>query len=133
MILLKILSGTKAGAEQAARRFPVRVGRHADAHLRLSDSGVWEDHFRIEFERGKGFSLTPRSEARTLVNDVVAQTRQLLRNGDIITVGSAKLQFWLGPVHQKSQRVQEFFIWLMIGGVSVGQVALVYWLLRITG
>ena len=48
---------------QVARRFPVQIGRNAQAHLRLEDEGVWDDHARIELRHGEGFYLEAHEHA----------------------------------------------------------------------
>ena len=47
MVQFKIVSGKMAGTEQVARRFPFRIGRSAEADLRLEDDGVWDDHLEL--------------------------------------------------------------------------------------
>ncbi len=133
MILLKILSGTQAGAEKVARRFPVQVGRQAGAHLQLLDDGVWDSHFKIQLSRREGFTLTSRPEAPTRLNLEAFSGSVALRNGDIISAGSARIQFWLSPTRQPSRRVLEFMIWAGIAGVTLAQVWLIYWLLHLAG
>ena len=40
------------------------------------------------------------------------------------------MQFWLGDPRQRGLRIREGFVWTLIAAISLGQVALVYWLLR---
>jgi len=129
MIQLKVVSGSKAGTVWVARRFPVHVGRSADADLRLEESGVWDKHLKLEFQPAHGVVLTAQPEALTSVN---AQTVQqvVLRNGDEIGLGSIKLQFWLSETRQAGLRFREGLTWAGIAVVSLGQVALIYWLLH---
>ena len=54
----------------------------------------------------------------------------LLRNGDLIQLGSSKLQFWLSETRQRGLRFREWLTWSGIAAISLGQVALIYWLLR---
>ena len=134
MILLKVLSGNQAGAEVVARRFPVHVGRQAGANLQIQEAGVWDGHFRIDLKRGAGFVLTARAEAPLQINGAPRTGEEvLLRNGDTITAGSARLQFWLSPVRQRARSVMEYAIWTGIGAVTLAQVWLIYWLLRLGG
>jgi len=128
MLQLRILSGKKAGADWAARHFPVRIGRSPKAHLRLEEDGVWDQHLRLSFERKSGIVLHTEAGALASVNgQPVEQT--VLRNGDMIVIGAVKLQFWLGDTRQGNMRIREWLTWLGIAAVSLGQVALVYWLL----
>jgi hypothetical protein len=134
VILLKVLSGNQAGAEKVARRFPVQVGRQPGAYLQLQDAGVWDGHFKIELKRSAGFILTPRPEAPLQINgEPLAEANALLRNGDTITAGSARIQFWLSPVRQRSRVLTEYAIWVGIGAVALAQVGLIYWLFRLGG
>jgi pSer/pThr/pTyr-binding forkhead associated (FHA) protein len=103
MIQLNILSGKSAGAQSVARHFPFRIGRAAGNGLQLEDDGVWDQHLTLEFQKKEGFNLTTSANALATVNGEPVQNI-ILRNGDTITVGSVKIQFW--------------------------QLVLVYWLIR---
>jgi pSer/pThr/pTyr-binding forkhead associated (FHA) protein len=129
MVQLKVLSGKKAGAVWVARRFPVRLGRGRTAHLRLEEDGVWEQHAQIEFNRAEGFVLQAKAEAPGLVNGQHVQ-RAVLRGGDLIELGSLKLQFWLSDNRQAGLGLREGLAWAAILAVTFGQVALIYWLLQ---
>ena len=66
-------------------------------------------------------------EALTSVNGTgVRET--VLRNGDIISIGALRLQFWLAETRQLGLGWREWLTWAGIGLVSLAQVALVYWL-----
>jgi hypothetical protein len=129
MVQLKILSGKKAGAVWVARRFPVHVGRSAAAELQLEEDGVWDDHFQISFDPAAGFRLATRPDAPVTLNGQPAQTA-LLRNGDLLEIGSLKLQFWLAESRQRGLLVREAFLWTLVTAVFLGQIALIYWLIQ---
>jgi pSer/pThr/pTyr-binding forkhead associated (FHA) protein len=129
MIQFNILSGRKAGAQSAARRFPFRIGRAAGNELQLDDDGIWDRHLTLGFNRQKGFTLATEPNALTTVNGEPVQTA-VLRNGDIITLGSSKLQFWLAATRQHSLRLREAFVWLLLAAVTAAQFALIYQLNR---
>jgi hypothetical protein len=128
MVQLKILTGKKAGATYVARRFPVRVGRGANTDLQFEEDGVWDQHLTLQFSSGEGFVLAPEGEALVRVNGQPVE-RTLLRNGDAIELGGLRLQFWLGDPPRHSVRLRETLTWFVIGAVTLGQVALIYWLL----
>ncbi len=129
MIQLKILSGKKAGTAWVARRFPVRIGRSAAADLQLEEDGVWDQHLRLDFNPAVGLVLTAQPDALASVNgQLVEQT--VLRNGDAIEVGSSRMQFWLSETRQAGLRLREGLTWAAIAAISLGQIALIYWLLR---
>ncbi len=125
MIHLHILSGKKAGSRRDASRFPFRVGRSPQNDLPLEDDGVWEQHITLEFQRKNGFCLAAVSDAIVTVNGKQMGSA-LLRNGDIITLGSAKIQFWLAPVPQRSLRLRENLVWALLIFITLGQLALIY-------
>ena len=83
----------------------------------------------MEFQRETGFTLTTASNALASVNRRPVQTA-MLRNGDLITLGSAQLQFWLGAARQRGLRASEFLVWTLVVGVTAVQVALIYWIIR---
>ncbi len=128
MIQLHILSGQQAGGEIVVRHFPFVVGR-GSPHLPLEDGGVWEEHLQIDFQRGAGFTFTARSDAGALVNGASAAAG-LLRNGDLIELGTARLRFWLARTEQRSLRVREGLTWAALFALLAGQGALAWWLLR---
>ena len=129
MIQLNILSGKKAGDRAVARLFPFHVGRTAGNELQLDDDGVWDRHLTLEFQKQEGFRLTVSANALATVNGESVQNK-ILRNGDIITIGSAKLQFWLAATRQRGLRVREGFVWALLFFVTASQFALLYWLIR---
>jgi len=80
MVQLKVMSGKMAGTVKKARRFPVRIGRSPSSDLPLDDSGVWDQHLRIEFDPERGFIAVPEPKALLSVNGEAAQ-ETALRNG----------------------------------------------------
>lgn len=129
MVLFKILSGKKAGASWAARRFPVRVGRAPANDLQLEDAGIWDEHLLLSFQPQSGFLLSTRGEALASVNGQPVQ-ETLLRNGDTLQLGSVRLQFWLADTRQSGLLIREWLTWTAIAGICLGQVGIIYWLLR---
>lgn len=129
MIQLNIISGKKAGTQAVARHFPFGIGRAPENDLQLEDDGIWDHHLVLEFRKSEGFALTVDPHAISTVNGENVQTR-ILRNGDQITLGSARLQFWLAPARQRGLRFREGFVWALIVLVTLGQLGLIYWLIR---
>lgn len=129
MVQFRVLSGNKAGSSWGARRFPVRIGRAADADLRLEEAGVWDQHLEVAFVPKEGFVLHVAPNALATLNaEPVRQA--VLRNGDRIALGSLQLQFWLGDTRQAGLRWREALTWAALAAVSLSQIALVYWVLR---
>ena len=129
MIQLQILSGKKAGTSLVARRFPFHIGRSSAADLCLEEEGVWEQHLEFELALPTSFVLNAQPNALATVNGRrVEQT--LLRNGDLIEIGSLKMRFWLSPTRQIGLRFREWLTWSALVLLSAGQVCLIYWLLR---
>ncbi|HEU6447873.1 MAG TPA: FHA domain-containing protein [Verrucomicrobiae bacterium] len=129
MVQLTVISGKKAGAQVAARRFPFHIGRAAKNQLQLDDDGVWDSHLTIRIQKKEGFTFATTDHAITAVNDEPIESARL-RNGDILTIGSAKVRFSLAPPRQRGLRVREFFVWTLIAAISAAQVVLVYWLVQ---
>lgn len=130
MVQLKILSGKKAGSSWDARRFPLHIGRSVKSDLQLEDAGVWDNHLTISLDRAEGFTLETEANALASLNGQPVQ-HAVLRNGDTIDLGSAKLQFWLSEARQRGQRMREAFVWTVITIVCLVQIALVYWLMTV--
>jgi len=130
MVQIRILSGPKAGGFQAVRRFPFHVGRAADNDLCLDAMGIWDYHFMLDLRQNEGFTLQTFDGAFATVNDQ-PQTSTPLRNGDVISFGSAKIQFWLAAPRQRGLRLREWFVWMLVILVTLGELALIYYLLGI--
>ena len=129
MIQLRILAGPKAGELQFVRRFPFHVGRASDNDLPLDAPGVWNYHFMLNLQPDAGFTLQTFDEAFATVNDQ-PQTAARLRNGDIISFGAAKLQFWLAAPRQRGLRLRELLVWALLATVTAVQIALIVWFIR---
>jgi pSer/pThr/pTyr-binding forkhead associated (FHA) protein len=129
VIQLKILTGKKAGILWVARRFPVGIGRAPGNDLQLEEQGVWDKHLELQLRAGEGFVLSCEPSAITAINGQSSQ-RAVLANGDLLQIGSVKMEFWLGETQQRGLRWREWLTWALIAAISLGQVALIYWLLR---
>ena len=123
MIQLCILSGKLAGETIFVRQFPFRVGRAPENELCLEDDGIWDNHLAIWFEKQDGFVLTASPDAFTTVKDQ-PQKEIRLRNGDMLSFGSAKVQFWLAPAKLRGLRLREAFLWVLLAGLTLFQVLL---------
>lgn len=129
MIQLIILTGKKAAGQFIARRFPFCIGRAAGNNLQLDDDGVWDRHLTLEFHPQQGITLTAAPNALVTVNSRPVQTA-LLRNGDVITLGAIKLQFWLAAVRQQGLRLRESSVWALLSLVVLFEAFLIYELIH---
>src|SRR5580658_10231008 len=120
MIHLHLLSGKKAGSRTVAGHFPFRIGRAPQNDLSLEDDGVWDEHLTLEFLARDGFHLATAPNAIAAVNGKPVE-KTVLRNGDIITVGSAKIQFWLAPAPQYGLGLRENLVWGLLILVTLAQ------------
>jgi hypothetical protein len=130
MVQLRILSGPKAGGLQAVRRFPFHVGRAPDNDLCLEGAGIWDYHFKLDLRPEEGFSFETFDQALAAVNDA-PQSAARLRNGDVISFGAAKIQFWLSAPAQRGLRLREMAVWLLLILVTLAQLALIRFLLAL--
>jgi pSer/pThr/pTyr-binding forkhead associated (FHA) protein len=130
MVQLKVLSGKMAGGNVVARRFPVHIGRAPTNQVRLDDPGVWDSHARLTLHKREGYFIEAEPNALLTVNGTPAQIT-VLRNGDEIGLGSARLQFWLAETTSRGLKGREMFTWFLITVISLTQVALVYYLIQL--
>jgi len=128
MIQFDVLSGKKAGAQLVARRFPVRVGRAVENEIRLEEDGVWDQHCVVQIKGREGFAVTAAGNALMSVNSHPVQSA-ILRNGDLIELGSVKLRFWLAPTRRRGLKFREGLVWALLVAVVLSQFGLIYWLL----
>jgi hypothetical protein len=129
MLQLQILSGKLAGIVWDARRLPLHVGRTSGNDLQLEDDGVWNEHFQVALNPAEGFVLSVHPGALVTVNQTPTAAARL-RNGDLITAGSAQLCFRLSETRQRGLRLREWFVWTLLLGVFLVEIALIGWLLR---
>jgi pSer/pThr/pTyr-binding forkhead associated (FHA) protein len=127
VLQLKLLNGSRAGADFVATHFPVTVGRSSANDFRLVEPGVWDRHFEIDLTPPATFELKLHEQALATVNDAPVRSAEL-SNGDEIGSGSLKIQFSLSPTEQRSMRWREILVWTAFVLLCLGQVALVYWL-----
>lgn len=125
MIQLQIVDGAKAGTRCVVRSFPFSVGRSTQDDLRVEADGVWDRHARLELRDRQRAVLTSSTQGLTSVNGQPIQ-EAVLRNGDIIQIGSVHLQFGLSPPIHRGLRVREAMTWIAIAFMALAQVALVY-------
>ena len=118
-----------AGAELLVRRFPASIGRSAASDFRLEGDGMWEQHLELDLNPTDGFVATSHPNALAAVNGRPFQ-HTILRNGDILELGSVKLRFWLGETRQRGLRFREWLTWAAFTLIAAGQVWLIYWLVR---
>ncbi len=129
MVLLRVLSGSKAGAVTPVRRFPFSVGRGATADWRIEMPGVWDEQFKIALSPSDGFLLSANPLSLTCVNGERV-SRVPLRNGDRIECGDLRVQFWLSPARQRGLRAREMFTWIALAGLMAAEAYLCWWLTR---
>ena len=129
MVQLSILSGKMAGDIQVIRHFPFLIGRSGENDLCLDEPGIWDKHLILGFQKKQGFILETAPDALATVNGQSQQSTRL-RNGDIISFGSAKIQFWLAPAPLRGLRLRETIVWVLLAAVTATQIALIYWLAR---
>ncbi len=127
MVQISILSGKQAGNHTIVRRFPFSIGRSPGNHLQLEDSGVWDSHLVLEWVDRVNYAVRTEGEALLSINQQ-SQKRAVLRQGDILAVGSVKLQFWLAPPAQRGLTLREAVVWSLLVAVTATQLALIYWL-----
>jgi predicted component of type VI protein secretion system len=128
VVQLQLLNGLRSGTVFRSSQFPIHAGRAPESDLPLDEPGVWLRHFLIDW-RAEGLVLTAEPEALLSVNDAPVP-RAVLRNGDIITLGALKIRFSLTPVRQSPLALREWLTWIALTALCLGQIALVYELIR---
>ena len=128
MAQLHILSGEFEQHFVQSDTFPMTIGRGSDCQLQLTDDGVWEHHLEIDLDEDGRFIVRPAPDAATALNEEPVKEPHPLRNGDTLSLGAVKLQFWLGSVQQTGLRIQESSVWAMLAAVVVAEVVLMLWL-----
>lgn len=128
MLLLQILSGSKTGSTIPVSLFPFSIGRSPSSHFSVSDPGLWEQHADIRLESPANVVLTVAPNALAMVNNE-SVTKSVLRNGDIVSLGSTRFQIFLSPARVGNFRTREVLTWIGFGLLCIVQIALIYSLL----
>lgn len=118
MIELIGLQGQTRGRRFLANAAPVRLGRQSGLEVVLSDAGVWDNHAEIVSSPEGWFLIRAVGQAHLSINDRPVREHRLC-NGDVLGMGSAKLQFTLQSSPQRSLRLRENATWLLILAVVV--------------
>lgn len=129
MVQFRILSGKNTGQSKSVRNFPSVIGRSKSANLRVEERGVWDRHIELMVNPSAAFSIRAFPEATVYVNgDEVSQAD--LKLGDLVEIGSCKMEFFLEQPRSKSLNVREALTWALLGTLFVLQAGLIYWLLN---
>lgn len=127
MVQLRFLTGKRSGQILLVNRLPWRIGRAPGNNTQLNDLGVWDEHLELDLDADERIVAILKSQATGQVNGHNF-TRQTLRNGDLIELGSVKIRFWLSDPQQLELRWREAVVWASLVGLCLGQIAVVYWL-----
>ncbi|MSU21650.1 MAG: hypothetical protein EXS30_09680 [Pedosphaera sp.] len=128
MVQLRVLSGARAGEHVGCENFPFTIGRASDSDLVLQDAGIWDRHGKIALSDEGVFQFKVSPDAFASINDRQA-VEAVIRNGDMIELGAARLQFWFSETRQRSLRIRETFVWTGLAILAGTQVALIWVLL----
>jgi len=121
MVQFRILSGKMAGDTCVVRHFPFCIGRAGGNDLQIQEAGVWDKHLTLKFVKSEGYILEAAPEAFCAINEQ-PQSSARLRNGDILSFGSAKIQFWLAPAKLRGLKLREAFVWLLLISITLIQI-----------
>jgi predicted component of type VI protein secretion system len=119
------LTLSEGGATRScvAETFPFTIGRAPGSGLRISAPGAWDCHATIEVRDGR-FHVEPQGEALLLVNDEPCRGG-LLKMGDRISLGAARVTVSLSPPPQKGLAARESVVWAAIGALAVVQLLMI--------
>lgn len=124
MLQFKAIAGNRDVTMWEVNTFPVNIGRAAGCEVRLEAPGVWDRHAAVGFDVEEGFILNGQEGAPTRVNGETVQQHRL-RNGDIIEIGSVKLQCWLAEVKRRNQAWREKLVWIALALLTALQLVLI--------
>ncbi len=131
MVQLSVISGKYNGSKKIVERLPLIVGRDESADFRIEDEGIWDKHFQIIHKPADGYFLEVFEPALVSVNDAYVNNTRL-KNGDTIQAGAVKFKFWLSEVEQKKFVFHEIMLWASLFLITISQIFLIYYLIRIT-
>jgi hypothetical protein len=127
VLQFQVLTGKQAGTTWVTRRFPVRIGRLANSDLCLNEEGVWDQHLVVNLRSDNAVEAVTQEPALALVNGKLFN-QSVLQNGDVIAMGATELRFGISSARQRSLGWRELMTWIALSLLTLGQVALIYWL-----
>jgi predicted component of type VI protein secretion system len=123
MLLLRVTDSRGIVTAHIADSFPYRIGRAAQADLRLEAAGVFENHATILAGDNARFLVRSEGESLLLHNGEPTRSAQLAA-GDEISIGSMRVLVSLAPARQKSLGAAEAVAWALLLAVLVGEAAI---------
>jgi len=124
MFCLTVVKGKQQGHSIDIKKYPFVIGKNQEAHLRLSDAGIWDDHLAIDLTPGESPTVKRMGDGSVSVNSEPIES-MTLRNGDIITIGAAQLRFNSTPAKRKSLVFQNSASWIALILVVILEIFLV--------
>lgn len=121
MIELVELGGRLPGRRFQPGAAPVRLGRHPGVEVVLPEPGVWDRHAEIRLHPDGAFHLRGLGDAHLTVNQEPVQEHRL-RGGDVLGIGSVRLQFGIRGAAQSSMAPWELGVGLLIAGVTFAAI-----------
>jgi len=129
VVHLNLLNGKAAGLEHSTRRFPLTIGRSTDCQFRVVEEGVWDHHAEIQLHQSREFVLSAGENASVTLNGNPV-TKAVLRNGDLMQLGGARIHFSLSPPVSRGLKLRETLTWIGLGLLFVSQLVTIYWLVN---
>lgn len=124
--MIQLISADRfmANTDRVIRHFPFRIGRSRVNDCQIERTGVWEQHAVVELEQGRPI-LAGGSGGTILVNGERI-IRHVLKNGDLVELGSVRWFVSLTPAKQKAAAVPQAAFWLLMFALFAVQVFAVY-------
>ena len=123
MFSLTIVEGRQRGQRVDLNKYPFVIGSNSDAHLKLSEPGVWSNHLVVELADNKGPALRRLGDGTVSLNSDPVEV-SVLRNGDLINIGAAVLRFGLSPAKRKPLTFLNSASWTAIIAIVVLEIVL---------
>lgn len=103
MSKIRITNGPYRGREKTLAEKPVTIGRDAEATIQILDRSASRFHAEIFPVGGMYFVRDLDSKNGTLVNDDPIEDEELLRENDVIKIGSTELVYEAGSALQDDE------------------------------
>jgi hypothetical protein len=130
MLQLHVTDDRGAVTTHQANTFPFLIGRSANAQLRFTAPGVWEEHARIRLAEEQGtkekrFFIEAAGHSLLSVNGEVASS-QRLSIGDEISIGAIRVVVTLSPARQTALALHESMVWALLLLAVVGEALVIH-------
>ena len=129
MIRIEILDGPEEGVSHSFQEPKLRLGSASDNHVRLTGTGVFSQHARLELVDGQGRLIEESTGGSMRINGGPVSGESFLQPGDVIQLGEQTFKYKVIPFPRpvKERRIA-LLEWITLGALITGALGQLFFL-----